>query len=166
MPPWAQPSFASARGRQWPAFALVVAWLVVLGVAIVGWFRPLPHTSQPLPTFSAQQVADAKAKVCDDYQQVHNAVKASSAGDKGPDPISQMIFGINGQQKILTGSLYLRTILVQQPATPSDLASTISRLTDIFQELVVDYQNGMTESEMEPTLRAADNATAAIEGLC
>jgi hypothetical protein len=126
----------------------------------------MPRTSQPLPTFSAQQVAGAKAKACDTYQQVHNAIKASSAGDKGTDPISQMIFGINGQQKILTGSLYLRTMLSQQPATPSELADTILRLTDIFQELVVDYQNGMTESEMEPTLRAGDDATLAIEGLC
>jgi hypothetical protein len=146
---------------------LVIALLVTLGVAIVGWFRPLPNNKPPpQPTYSDQQVADAKAKVCAAYQKVHTAIKAGSARDRGTDPTTQLVFAINGQQAILAGSEYLRTTLSEQPATPNELAKTIRRLTDIFQELVVDYQNSMPDSEMEPTLRAGDEATLAIEGLC
>ena len=95
---------------------LLVALLVTLGVAIVGWFRPLPPKPPAPPTYNAQQVADAKTKVCADYQKVHSAIKASSSRDKGTDPTSQLVFAINGQQAILTGSEYLRTTLSQQPA--------------------------------------------------
>jgi hypothetical protein len=165
-PPW-PPAVPSANRRQWPMFAfLLVALLVTLGVAIVGWFRPLPPKPPATPTYNAQQIADAKTKVCADYQKVHSAIKASSSRDKGTDPTSQLVFAINGQQAILTGSEYLRTTLSQQPATPNELANAIKKLTDIFQELAVDYQNGMTETEMEPTLRAGDDVTGSIEGLC
>jgi len=145
---------------------LLVALLVTLGVAIVGWFRPVPAKSPPAPTYSNQQVADAKAKVCAAHEKVHSAIKASSARDRGTDPTAQLVFAINGQQAILAGSEYLRTTLSEQPATPDELAKTIRKLIDIFQELVVDYQNSVSDSEMGPTLRAGDEATLAIEGLC
>ncbi|MGO9383211.1 MAG: hypothetical protein ACLP4W_14245 [Mycobacterium sp.] len=145
---------------------LTVALLVTLGVAIVGWFRPVPAKSPPPPTYTAQQVADAKAKVCAAHDKVHNAIKASSARDRGTDPTAQLVFAINGQQAILAGSEYLRTMLSEQPATPNELAKTVQRLTDIFQELVVDYQNNLSDPEMEPTLRAGDDATLEIERLC
>ena len=153
--------------RQWPAFALLVAALVVtLCVAIVGWFRPEPAEPPPAPTYTNQQVADAKAKVCAAHEKVHNAIKVSTARDRGTDPTAQLVFAINGQQAMLAGSEYLRTTLSQQPATPNELAKTIRQLTDIFQELVVEYQNNMPDSEEQPTVQAADNATLAIESLC
>ncbi|WP_139813417.1 hypothetical protein [Mycobacterium simiae] len=148
------------------ALAFAIAMLVTLGVAIVGWYRPLPVKSSPPQTFSAQQVDDAKMKVCAAYGKVHNAIKASTSRDRGSDPNGQLIFAINGQQALLTGSVYLRTILSQQPATPSDLSDAIRQLTDIFQELVVEYQNNLPEAEEAPTVHAADEATLRIERLC
>ena len=42
--------------------------LLAIGVAIGAWFRPLPKNEPPpAPTYSSQQVADAKAKVCAAY---------------------------------------------------------------------------------------------------
>ncbi|MEM6108581.1 hypothetical protein AAHS21_20455 [Mycobacterium sp. 050272] len=145
---------------------LIVALLVTLGVAIVGWFRPVQPKPPPAPTYTAKQVADAKAQVCAAHEKVHSAIKASSARERGTDPTAQLVFAINGQQSILAGSEFLRTTLSQQPATPEELARTVRRLTDIFQELVVDYQNGIPDSEMEPTLRASDDATVTIQGMC
>jgi hypothetical protein len=153
--------------RQWPAFALlIVALLATLCVAIVGWFRPEPAKPSPAPTYTHQQVADAKVKVCAAHEKVHNAIKASTARDRGTDPTAQLVFAINGQQAMLAGSEYLRTTLSQQPATPNELAKTIRHLTDIFQELVVEYQNNMPDSEEQPTVQAADEATLTIESLC
>jgi ribosomal protein S6 len=145
---------------------LVLALLVALGVAIVGWFRPLPVKPAPPPTYTDQQVADAKAKVCAAHERVHSAIKASTARDRGTDPTAQLVFAINGQQALLAGSEYLRTTLSQQPATPNELAKTIRQLTDIFQELIVEYQNNMSDSEEAPAVHAADEATLTIERLC
>ena len=145
---------------------LVVALLMTLAVAIVGWFRPIPAKTPPAPTYTDQQVADAKTKVCAAYDKVHSAVKASSVRNEGTDPTSQLAFALNGRQALLAGSAYLRTVLSAEPATPNELATTIRKLTDIFQEFVVDYLNGWTESQMASPLQAGNDATLAIERLC
>jgi cytoskeletal protein RodZ len=155
------------RMRHWPMFSfLITALVVTLVVAVVGWFRPVQPKPPPPPTYNAKQIADAKAQVCAAHEKVHNAIKASSARDRGTDPTAQLVFAINGQQAILAGSEFLRTTLSQQPATPDNLANTVRKLTDIFQGLVVDYQNGMSDSELESTLRASDDATVAIQEIC
>ena len=82
---------------------LLVAFLVTLGVAIVGWFRPVPAKQPAPPTYSAQQVADAKTKVCAEYQRVHSAIKASTARDMGTDPTAQQVYGINGPTSTSSG---------------------------------------------------------------
>jgi hypothetical protein len=145
---------------------LLTALLVTLGVAIVGWFRPVQPKPPPPPTYTAQQTADAKAKVCAAYDKVHTAVKASSARDEGTDPTAQLAFALNGRQALLAGSEYLRAVLSAEPATPKDLAATVRKLTDSFQELVIDYLNGLNESQMQAPLQAGNDATLAIEGLC
>jgi hypothetical protein len=145
---------------------LVIALLATLAVAIVGWFRPVPAKPPPSPTYTAQQTADAKAKVCAAYQKVHNAIKASTSRDRGSDPTAQLVFAINGQQAMLAGSEYLRTTLSQQLATPSELASAVRQLTDVFQELIVEYQNNLSDAEEAPTVHAADETTLAIERIC
>ena len=53
---------------------LVLGLLLTLAVAIVGWFRPLPAKPPSAPVYSSQQIADAKAKVCAEYQKVHSAI--------------------------------------------------------------------------------------------
>jgi TRAP-type uncharacterized transport system substrate-binding protein len=145
---------------------LSIALVVTLVVAVVGWFRPL-QPKPPAPTaYTSQQATDAKTKVCAAYEKVHNAIKASTSRDRGSDPNAQLLFAINGQQALLTGSVCLRTILSQQPATPNDVANAIRQLTNIFQELVVEYQNNLTDAEEAPTVHATDEVTLNIERLC
>jgi hypothetical protein len=145
---------------------LVVALLVTLGVAVVGWFRPVPAKSPPAPTYSGQQVADAKTKVCAAFEKVHQAVRSNFARDQGTDPNQQLLVAVTGQQALLAGSVYLQTTLSEEPATPTDLAANVRKLIDVFQSLTVDYQNGHGSPEVDPSLRAGDQATIAIEGLC
>ena len=145
---------------------LAVGLLVTLVVAIVGWFRPVPAKPPPAPVYSSQQVADAKAKVCAEYSKVHNAITANTSRDRGSDPTAQQIFGLNGRQALLAGSEYLRTVLSAEPATPGELASTIRKLTDLYQEATVDYLGSLPDAEMDPTVHAADEAALKIESLC
>jgi hypothetical protein len=145
---------------------LLVALLVTLGVAIVGWFRPVPAKSPPAPTYSNQQVADAKAKVCAAFDKVHQAVRSNFARDQGTDPNQQLLVAVTGQEALLAGSVYLQTTLSEEPATPADLATAVGKLVDVFQSLTVDYLNGHGSPEVDPSLRAGDEATLAIQGLC
>ena len=57
---------AFGRPARWPAFTALAIALIGLAVGVVGWFRPVPHNNQPppKPTYTEQQTADAKAKVC------------------------------------------------------------------------------------------------------
>ena len=146
--------------------SLVVALLVTLGVAIVGWFRPAPAKPPPAPTYSNQQVADAKAKVCAAYEKVHSAVGVSMARDGGSDPTSQLAVATSARQALLAGSEYLITTLSEEPATAPDLATAIRKLANLFQQYTVDYLNGRTNAEMESSLRDGDETTSTIERLC
>jgi hypothetical protein len=145
---------------------LVVGLLVTLAVAIVGWFRPLPAKPPPAPVYSSQQVADAKTKVCAEYSKVHSAIIATTSRDRGTDPTAQQIFGLSGRQALLAGSEYLRTVLSGEPATPSELASTIRKLSDLYQEATIDYLDSLPDVEMDPTVHATDEAALKIESLC
>jgi hypothetical protein len=160
--PWPRP----AR-RQWPAFTLlVVALLVTLGIAIAGWFRPAPYKPPAATKYSDQQVAAAKAKVCGAFDKVHQSVRSNFARDQGTDPNQRLLVTLAGQQALLAGSVYLQTTLSEEPATPADLAAAVRKLVDVFQSLTVDYLNGHGSPEVDPSLRAGDEATLTIQGLC
>ncbi|GLB83824.1 hypothetical protein [Mycobacterium kiyosense] len=131
------------------------------------WLRPIPQYHPPTPpTYTSQQIADAKAKVCAAYGSVHSAIEASASRDVGTDPTSKLAFAINGRQALLAGSQYLRTVLGSEPATPSGLAAKISKITDIYQELTIDYLNGKTEVQMQSITQVGNKTASNIESLC
>jgi hypothetical protein len=167
-PPPTPPAMPPTRGRQWTIFAvLVAALLVTLGVAIVGWFRPLPNNKPAAPpTYTNQQVADAKAKVCAAFEKVHQSVRGNFARNQGTDPNQQLLVAVTGQQALLAGSVYLQTTLSEEPAAPTDLLAAVRKLIDVFQSLTVDYLNGHGSPEVDPSLRAGDEATMTIQGIC
>jgi hypothetical protein len=145
---------------------LTAALLVTLGVAIVGWSRPLPGNPPPPPTYTAKQIADAKAQVCAAFGKVHQAVRGKFARDQGTDPNQKLSAAVTGQRALLAGSVLLQTTLAEEAATPSDLASAVRKLNDVFRSLTVDYLNGRGSLEVDPSLRAGDDATLAIQGIC
>ncbi|HTQ22956.1 hypothetical protein [Mycobacterium sp.] len=141
--------------------------MVTLGVAIGGWFRPVSNDRpQVAPTYTTEQVATAKAKVCTAFEKVHQAVRSNFARDKGSDPNQQLLVAVTAQQALLAGSVYLQTTLSEEAATPADLATAVRKLIDVFQSLTVDYLNGHGSPDVDPSLRAADEATLSIEGFC
>jgi hypothetical protein len=144
---------------------LVVALLVTLVVAIVGWFRPIPAKPPPVPTYSQQQVADAKAHVCAAYEKVHHAVGLTS-GRSSDDPTMHLAIATSGRQALDVGGNYLLSTLAQEPATPPDLAAAVRKLATTFQELTVDYLAEVSDSELDPLLRTSDQASVTIESLC
>lgn len=149
-------------------FAILgVALLVTLGVAIVGWFRPVPAKppAAATPRYSSQQVADAKTRVCAAYEKVHHAVGLTSSRSSD-DPTLHLAIATSGRQALDVGGNYLSTMLGQEPATPPDLAAAIRKLANTFQELTVDYLAEVSDSELDPLLRTSDQVSSTIESLC
>jgi hypothetical protein len=156
---------------RWPTFViLAIALAVVTGIAIAGWFLPLsenkPSAASPAPRYTDQQVSDAKSKVCSAYQKVHHAVLVASARNGGSDPTAQLAVATAVRQALDVGRGYLLTTVAEEPATPPDLAAAVRKLAGLFEVLAVDYLAEVSDSELEPSLRASDDATLTIEGLC
>jgi NH3-dependent NAD+ synthetase len=127
---------------------LLVALLVLLSVAIVGWFRPLPTKPLPAPTYSNQQVADAKTKVCAAYERVHHAVLANTGRSGGSDSTATLAVAANARLTLYDGGEYLLKTLTQEPATPADLTEATRALVSAYQELAVDYMTEATDPEI------------------
>ncbi|MDT5173550.1 MAG: hypothetical protein QOG37_801 [Mycobacterium sp.] len=140
--------------------------LLAIGVAIGPWFRPLPKNEPPpAPTYSSQQVADAKAKVCAAYGKVHRAVGLTS-GRNSDDPTTRLVIATSGRQALEVGSSFLLARLTEEPATPSDLAVAVRKLANTFQELAIDYLAEVNDSELDPLLRISDQESSTIENHC
>jgi hypothetical protein len=153
----------------WPAFAALLIALVALGVAIGSWFRPPGNKPTPAPpavTYSQQQIADAKSSVCGAYQQVRKAGDVAGARSGGSDPTAMLAVATSSRQVFDAGSRYLSTKLAELPATPPDLAAAVKNLASIYQQLAIDYLAEAPDSELDPLVRAGNEAHSTIEGLC
>jgi hypothetical protein len=140
--------------------------LVAVGAAVAAWLRPIPHETSanpPAPTYSEQQVSDAKSKVCAAYQKVRSALAANATRTGGDDPNAQLTVAVNARQVYVASSAYLLSTLADEPATPSDLASASRRLSALFQALTLDGLAAVPNVEGHD---AADRTLSTIQELC
>lgn len=168
-PPPAQWPAATSRPPRGLAIASLGIALVAIGIAIGAWFRPMPKYEPPAPpTYSSQQVADAKAKVCAAYATVHHALMLSAERNGGSDPIAVLTVATSGRQVLDAGSRYLSTRLSESPAVPSEISISVQKLATAYQELAIGYLDGLTnaDQELKSSLQAADDATSALERIC
>jgi hypothetical protein len=146
---------------------LVVAILLTLGVAIVGWFRPVPGGEHPnAPQYTDQQMADAKAKVCSTYEQIRKAVVTNTSRNGGEDPTATLAVAANARTALYDGGDYLSKTLAREPATPPELAKAIQELVSSYQKLAIDYLAEVPDSEQQSSRDAVSNAGTAVFGLC
>lgn len=141
--------------------------LAAIGVAIAAWFRPLPDNKpEPAPTYSEQQVADAKANVCAAFEKVHKAVALAGARKFVEDPTANLAVATSTRQAVYVGGRYLAAKLAEEPATPLDLAHAVQMLTKSYEEASIDYLAEVDDTELSSLRRASDEAGASIESLC
>jgi hypothetical protein len=113
---------------------MFVITLVAVGAAVAAWLRPHPETKSatpPAPGFNAQQVTDAKSKVCAAYWEVQKAVSANVARNGGDDPDARLQVATIQQMVFVAGSAHLMTTLADEPAAPADLAAVAKKLVTI-----------------------------------
>lgn len=145
---------------------MLVITLVAVGAAVAAWLRPVPpaRSSTPRPpTFSDQQVADAKSKVCAAYQKIHLASVTNSGRNGGDDPNAQLLVAVNMREVFIAGTAYLQTTLAKEPATAPELAAAARKLADLFQVITLD---GLASDRNDPAHDAANATGEKIERLC
>jgi hypothetical protein len=115
-------------------FASLAIALVALGVAIGAWLRPVPESkAADAPTYTDQQVADAKAKVCAAFEKVRTGVRLQTGADSGGDPVMAQAIAANARLSLIGGAYYLQIRL--DPATPRPVATAIDDLSNILLDL-------------------------------
>lgn len=141
--------------------------VVAVVAAVAAWLRPMPEAGSgsggPVASFSDQQVADAKARVCAAWERVHRAVMTNSTRTAGDDPNLQLLVGVNDRQVYVVGSAYLLTTLSDEPATPPALTKLVTNLAKIYQVATLN----LLASDNSDSERAAANETASnIRSFC
>ena len=147
-------------------FVMFLITLVAVGAAVAAWLRPIPHESSatpPAPTYSEQQVADAKSKVCAAYAKVQKASSANQTRNGGDDPNLQLLVAVTMRQVFDSGSAYLLKTLAEEPAAPPNLAAATKNLADLYQVITLD---GLAGDLNDPAHNAANEAGFTIQGLC
>jgi hypothetical protein len=170
-PRWPQTG-APRRPRRWPTIAWLVAITLVASVAVVGWLRPL-HDHQPppasaAPTYTEQQVANAKANVCGAFGKVDRALEGAQSLGGSSDPTAILAVATSAREALDFGSRYLPATLAEEPATPSDLAAAVPKQADAYQKLVIGYMDGLhyVDPDLQPAASASAEATATLRRLC
>lgn len=117
------------------------------------------------PTYTDEQVAEARANVCAAYGKVHQAVLINT-GRNGDDPASIFAIAANARIALYDGGGYLLTKLEQAPATPTDLADGVRALAAAYQQLAIDYLAEVPDEEQQAALQAVDATNAPVFGMC
>ena len=157
-PVWPSPSRGQSR---WPTFLALALALVASGLAIVGWFRPSPQpaaTPSKTPTYTEQQVSDAKARACAAVETTHKGVALQSGANKqgavSSDPALAEGQSANARLSIISGSWYLRDHL--DPATPQPLADTIRHLSTVMLDIGANYLAGARDADQAQSALLSD----------
>ena len=161
------------RSPRWLGLATLAIAVGALALAIAAWFRPIPeqHNPHPVsttPTFTAQQVADAKAKVCEAYKTVRQAVVTSTnrADPKTSDQINELPIAINARLALYGGGDYLLKEIEKGTAAPYDLKDRVSSLANTFQVLAINYLAEKSGTKLDQLRQRMEIDTRAIDQPC
>jgi len=165
-PPWpAQAATPRGPSRLPIAVALVIA-IAALAVAVGAWFRPMPKAETPATkVYSEQEVADAKKAVCDAFAKSQDALKANSRRAAG-NPENDLAVVANSRIAIQASSVYLKSRLMSQPATPNDLAAVTRQLAELYEAMVLDQTAEIAQTALDADYRNADSLTGQIAQAC
>lgn len=167
-PPWPIVAPPPRRPSRWPALVSLAIALVAIGVATAAWLRPVPpaYSPPPAPTYSSQQVADAKGRVCAAYERVHHAVLANTGRSGDDDPASQLGLAANARIALFDSGVYLLQTLTREPAAPSALSEAAHALADSYQTLALAYMAEATDAEIKSSRDAVEATGSKVNEIC
>lgn len=167
-PGWAPAPARGAEPSRWTArAALLVAFLACI-IGVVGWFRPVsaPPRVEPAPTYTAAEVQAAKDKVCEAFELVDKALRATSNAEAGGDEALRQALAANARLALTAGSLRLQDSV--EPALERSLATTIDTFARITNEMSIRYLAGESRksADIEELVRRAESLEAELLSEC
>lgn len=155
-----------SKPRHWFTILSLAIAVVAVGIAIVGWFRP-SLSDDASPTFTANEVDDAKANVCTAFRSVRDAVVANTnlVNPGGEEPIGALTVAANARVALYAGNGYLRDVLVAEPAAPTELTQAVDSTANTLQQLSIGYLAG-DDSTLDPLRQEFHSQVEQVEGLC
>lgn len=156
-----------ARDRRSLAIA-VAAILALIAIGLSAWalLRPAPGSEG---SFSDSQHADAKAKVCAAFEMVRRGVNVNTSLSVpgGPDDqTGTLAVAANARLSLYNGGLYLMDRL--DPATPKELADTVSGFANVLMDIGAAATAGTPDSDPDQAarLKDADATNTKISEMC
>jgi hypothetical protein len=143
----------SRHALTWLTFVALAIAVIATGLAIVGWFRPSPPAPTPrpaAPTYTEQQISEAKARACTAFGVVKTGTTLQARGgdpDGQPsdDAAMRKAQAANARLSLVAGAWYLRDHL--DPATPTPLAGAIQKLSAVLMDIGVNYLAGAKNAD-------------------
>ena len=151
---------------RWTSLAALVIAVIAVTLAVVGWFFPHKSaSSSSAPTYSDQQIKDAKTHLCSAFMLVDRAVVRNTHLKNPPEggPVGQFSVATSARLALYGGGAYLRDQLNINPATPANLAKSANALSTTLQELGIGYLASapeFTQTSLRQNLDAQVKATA------
>jgi hypothetical protein len=151
---------------RWLPLVRVGLGLAALVVAVAGCSQPAPSTQAAKPTFSDQQVAEAKKAVCDDYEKGFRAIQV--AASKSPETSDETFSSttLNARIAEIGVANYLFNSLNANPAAPAELRDLVDRLAALYQKIAIMQLSDATREEIAPTADKAQELTPGISRIC
>lgn len=152
----------------WVALTALVVALIAVAVAI--WALVNPASAEASDSehsaATAQESEGAKARACDAFHTVRNAVIVQTNQDLGPDPIARKAVAADARLATLGGGQYLLGRV--DSATPPELADAIRSFANNLQEVGMSQLAGSPSNDptQQARLSDADKASALATEMC
>ncbi|WP_375487202.1 hypothetical protein [uncultured Mycobacterium sp.] len=147
--------------------------IALIGVAagIIGWFRPVPHNEHQqaptAPSYTDQQIANAKTDVCFAYKYAKNEVALNThRPDFEGDPVGSLAAATMKRLSLYVAGDYLLERLTVEPANPRDLADAVRSLANSYEQAAIHTLSDEPNVALDPLRHAVDSHIAKIDGLC
>lgn len=166
-PAWSVPPRGQSRALTLVALGISVV-ATVLG--IVGWFRPTaasaPATQPAGPTYTEQQINDARTRVCSAFDLVLKGINLQTHGQPSEEPGMRKAQAVSGQLSLAAGGWYLRDHI--DPATPGDLATSARKTSQVLLDLGANALAGAQNADQPQAnlLGEAQSAFVQMQDLC
>lgn len=124
------------------------------------------HAKEGELTATAQQTADAKARVRTAFNTVRIAVSLQTHADGGSDPVAVNAVAANARLSMAAGGAYLLGRL--DAATPPPLAAAVRSFAEDLQDIAMNALAGVSNDDpaQAARLRHAEAASARVAELC
>lgn len=172
-PLWPLPPLTAAprRDRWLPFLALAIA-LVALGAGIGAWVHPMPRpgpaAAPPEPSYTDEQIAAAKANICEAFKLVKQGVVVNThrTNPVPGDEIGELATGVYGDVALYQGGDYLLDRLAAEPATSVELADATNSLGNTMKKLGVLDLTVESEPVRDPIHQAVNEQLMRVNEMC